>query len=122
MLFRQLPAGFFQRVYFGELCPVQDFIHGRLCRPVSGQLRLMLGQVFFTVPGRLVAIEHRPGLGIVHRGLHKPGRFGEGGLRVPQLPGQLVKAIHRRLGAGLQRGIVGQFVLPQILERGGHLL
>ena len=33
--------------------------------------------------------------------------MGEGGLGVPQFPGQGVKAIHRRLGDGLQRRIVG---------------
>lgn len=47
--------------------------------------------------------------------------MGEGGLGVPQLPGQGVKAIHRRLGGGLQRRIVGQPMLPEIQERGGHL-
>ena len=40
---------------------------------------------------------------------------------VPQLPGQLVGAIHRRLGAGGQRVIIHQIVFPEILERGGHL-
>ena len=47
--------------------------------------------------------------------------FREGGLRITQLPGQLVGAIHRRLGAGRQRVIIHQIMLPEILERGGHL-
>ena len=47
--------------------------------------------------------------------------MGEGGLGVPQLPGQGVKAIHRRLGAGRKRLVIGKPMLPEIQECGGHL-
>ena len=57
---------------------------------------------------------------LYHRA-HELRSFREGRLCVPQLPGQLVGAIHRRLGAGGQRVIIHQIVFPEILERGGHL-
>ena len=57
---RQLPALLFQRVHPGELCPVQNIVDLRLCRPVGGQGLLMLRQIFLAVPGGLVAVEHGP--------------------------------------------------------------
>ena len=59
---RQLPAFLFQGVHFGELGSVQKFIHGGLGLTVVGQLRLVLNQIFLAVLGRLVAVEHGPGL------------------------------------------------------------
>ena len=47
--------------------------------------------------------------------------MGEGRLGFPELPGQGVKAIHRRLSAGRQLLIVCELVLLEILECGGHL-
>ena len=46
-LVRKLPALLFQRVHLRELRPVQKLIDRCLCRPVVGQLRLVLGQIFF---------------------------------------------------------------------------
>ena len=113
-LFRQLPPLLFQRVHLWELRPIQQLIDRRLCRPVVSQLRPMLGQIFFAVPGRLVTVEYGPRLCVLHHRPHKLGSMGESGLRVPQLPGKGVKAIHRRLGAGGPRVIVGQTMLPEI--------
>ena len=81
----------------------------------------MLGQILFTVPRSLVPIEHRSGFGIVHRGIHQLRGFGKSLLRCAELVRQLVKVIHRSLGAGRQRRIVCQMMLLQILERGSHL-
>ena len=120
-LFRELPVLIFQRVHFGELCPAQKLTHSRLCRPVVCQLRLVLGQIFSAIPGRLVAVKHGPRLCVLHHRAHELGGFGKGGLRVPQLPGQLVSPIHRRLGAGCQRRIVHKIVFPEVLQGGGHL-
>ena len=120
-LVRKLPVLLFQRVHLRELRPVQKLIDRRFCRPVVGQLRLVLGQIFFRIPGRLVAVEHRPGLCVLHHSAHELGRAGKGLLRVPQLPGQGMKAIHRRLGAGRKSLVIGEPMLPEILERGGHL-
>ena len=61
-LFRQLPPLLFQRVHLWELRPIQQLIDRRLCRPVVSQLRPMLGQIFFAVPGRLVTVEYGPRL------------------------------------------------------------
>ena len=81
----------------------------------------MLGQIFFRVPGRLVAVKHGPGLGIVHHGPHQPGDFGKGGLGGLELPGQRVGPVNRRRGLCRQCVIVGQIVFLQELEGGGHL-
>ena len=81
----------------------------------------MLGQILFTVPRSLVPIEHRAGLGIVHRGSYQLRGFGKSLLHCTELVRQLVKVIHRSLGAGRQRHIVSQMMLLQILERGSHL-
>ena len=59
--------------------------------------------------------------GIVHRGSHQLRSFGKSLLRCAELVRQLVKVIHRSLGAGRQCRIVCQMMLLQILERGGHL-
>ena len=81
----------------------------------------MRGKIFLAVPGRLVAVEHRAVLGILHRGRHKIGGFGKGRLGVPQIPGQRMKAIHGPGGLGGQRVIVAQLMLPEILQGSGHL-
>ncbi len=120
-LFRELPPPLFQRVHLWELCPIQKLTHGGLCRPVVRKLRLVLGQIFFRIPGRLVAVKHGPCLCVLHHRPHELGSMGEGGLGVPQLPGQGVKAIHRRLGAGRKRLVIGKPMLPEIQECGGHL-
>ena len=69
----------------------------------------------------LVAVEHRPGLCVLHHSPHELGRAGKGLLRVPQLPGQGMKTIYRRLGAGRKSLVIGEPMLPEILKRGGHL-
>ena len=122
LLLHQLPALFLERVHLRELGPVQQVVHGGLGRPVVGQLRLVLGQIFFAVPGRLVAVEHGPGLGILHHGPHEFRSAAQRLLYVPELPGQGVGAIYRRLGLGLQLVIVGQAILLEKLQGGGPLL
>ena len=99
-LFRQLPPLLFQRVHLRELRTAQQVAHGGLCRPVVRKLRLMLGQILFRIPGRLVAVKYRARLCVLHHRTHELGRVGERRLGVPQLPGQFVSPIHRRLGAG----------------------
>ena len=74
------------------------------------------------IPGRLVTVKHGPGLCVLHHRPHELGRVGKGFLGVPQLPGQGVKAIHRRLGAGRKRLVISKPMFPEIQERGGHLL
>ena len=74
-LSRQFLAGFFQFVHLRELRPIQKIIYRSLRRPVGGELRFVLGQTLFTVPGRLLAIEHGPGFCIVHYGSHELGGF-----------------------------------------------
>ena len=66
------------------------------CRspPPKWQAPLPAGPEIFTVPRSLVPIEHRAGLGIVHRGSHQPGGFWKARLRCAELVRQLVKAIH----------------------------
>ena len=121
-LFGQLPTLFLEGVHLGELFAVQQVIHGGLGRPVVGQLRLVLGQILFTVPGRFVAVEHGPGLGVLHHGPHELRRAAQLPLHRPQLPGQGVGAIHRRVRLGRQFVIVSQAVLLEKLQGGGHLL
>jgi len=84
-------------------------------------LVFLLGQILLAVPGGLVAVEYGPGLGVVHHGPHKLGGFGEGGLGGLELPGQRVKAIHRRRSLPGQCVIIDQPMLPEELKRGGHL-
>ena len=122
LLLYQLPALFLERVHLREFFTVQQLIHGGPRRPVVGQLRLMLGQIFSAVPGRLIAVEHRPGLGVLHHRPHELRCAGQRLLHVPELPGQGVGVIHRRLGLGLQLGIVGQAIFLEKLQGGGHLL
>ena len=90
-LFGQLPPPLFQHVHLWQLDPAQKLVHGGLGRPVVGKLRLMLRQIFFGIPGRLVAIEHGPGLGVLHHGGHERGGFGQLVLRCFQFSGQRVK-------------------------------
>lgn len=115
---RQLPAFLFQGIHFGELGPVQKIVHGGLGLPVVGQLRLMLGQIFLAVLGRLVAVEHGPGFCVLYYGPHERGGMGQLLLDGPELSGQGVLLIHRRVGLGRQLVIVGQAVLPEKLESG----
>ena len=81
----------------------------------------MLGKIFLAVPRRLVAVERRAGLGILHRGSHEVRGSGKGHLGVPQFPGQRMKAIHDPGGLGGQRVIISQLMLPEILQGSGHL-
>ena len=73
------------------------------------------------VPCGLVAVEHGPGLGVVHHGPHEFRGGGQPLLHPPQLPGQGVGPVHH-LRRPLRQGvIVGQAVLLEKLEGGGHL-
>ena len=121
-LFGQFPALFLERIHFGESFAVQQFVHGGLGRPVVGQLRLVLGQIFFAVSGRLVPVEYRPGLGVLHHSPHEFRRAAQFLLHGPELPGQGVGTIHRRVRLGRQFVIAGQAVLLEELQGGGHLL
>lgn len=82
----------------------------------------MRRQILFAVPGRLVAVKHRPGLGIVHHGPHQRGSSGKLILHGPELPGEGMGPVNRRFRFFRQRVIVGQAVLLEILQSGGHLL
>ena len=121
-LLRQFPALYFERIHFGEPFAVKQFIHGGPSRPVVGQLRLVLGQIFFAVPGRLVPVEYRPGLGVLHHSPHEFRRAAQFLLHGPELPGQGVGTIYRRVGLDRQLVIVGQAILLEELQGCGHLL
>ena len=73
----------------------------------------MLGQIFLAVPGRLVPLEHRPGLGVLHHSLHQRGGFGEVSLGLTQFPGQRMKPLGRSVSLRSELVILGELVLLQ---------
>lgn len=82
----------------------------------------MLRKIFFAVPRRLVALEHGPGLGIIHHRTHELAVSLQVGVDVLDLPFQRVKAV-RGLGRPVSKlRIICQAVLLDIGQRRGHLL
>ena len=120
-LSRQFLAGFFHIRHLWQLCTVQKLIHSGSGRPVSGKLRLMLRQILFTVPGRLITVKHRPGFCVVYCSRHEPGGLFQRRLRLPQFLGQRMKTLYCLFCTGRQRVIVHQIIFPQVLERSSHL-